>query len=124
MSLLSLLPVVGDILDKVIPDTNAAAAAKAKLVELQLNGELSALQGQLEINKEEAKSTSLWVAGWRPGAGWVCVAGLAYNFLLYPVVNGFGYPIKPIETDELLYLLGALLGVGSLRTVEKIKKVS
>lgn len=124
MNFLSLIPVVGDILDKVIPDVNAAKEAKAKLVELQQTGEFALLQGQLEVNKEEAKSPSLWVAGWRPGAGWVCVAALAYNFLVFPIVSGLGLPIKSIETGELMYLLGALLGVGSLRTVEKIKKVA
>ncbi len=119
-----LLMVIPSLLDKIFPDKTAADAAKAKLLELQMNGELQQIMGQLEINKEEAKSSNWFVAGWRPGAGWVCVVGLFYSFLIRPMAEGFGHPMPAIDTDALNALLFAMLGVAGLRTVEKIKQVS
>jgi len=95
------------------------------------------LQGQQEINKVEAASGSLFVAGWRPAVGWVCVAALVYQFLAYPMLvwcwaamqagdivpPGLASP-PMLETDSLYMLLFGLLGIGGLRTAEKIKGVA
>ena len=119
-----LIPVLGNVLDKIFPDKTKADEAKAKLIELQMSGELQQIMGQLEINKEEAKSASLFVAGWRPAVGWCCSLALAYQFLVRPISTGLGHEMPAIDVEALSTLLFALLGVAGLRTVEKIKGIA
>lgn len=130
-ALVSMLP---GILDKIIPDPAAAADAKLKALELAQRGELATLDADLrlmlaqaDINKAEA-STDLFRGGWRPACGWVCAAGLAYTFLLRPVLPwlaslaGADVQAMPeIDTDTLMVLLTGMLGLGGLRTVERIR---
>ena len=132
-----LIPAVTSLLDKVIPDPQAKAEAQLKMLEMAQKGELAALDadmklalGQLEVNKIEA-GTDLYRGGWRPGVGWVSVAGLAYQFLLQPilpwVVGLFGImvpPLPPIDIETLMVLLTGILGLGGFRTYEKVKKAS
>jgi len=122
------------LLDKIIPDPAAAADAKLKAIEPAQRGELAALDADLrlmlaqaDINKAEA-STDLFRGGWRPACGWVCAAGLAYTFLLRPVLPwlaslaGADVQAMPeIDTDTLMVLLTGMLGLGGLRTVERIR---
>ncbi len=123
MSLLSLLPVVGKILDKVIPDVNARAKAKIALEAAGQSGELDLLLGQLEINKIEAASSSLFVSGWRPAVGWVCASAMAYHFILSPFLDiWFVMPI--IKVEQLYPVLMGMLGLGGMRSFEKAKKVA
>ena len=119
-----LIPAVSSILDKVFPDKTEADKAKAKLLELQMNGELQQIVGQIDINKEEAKNQNLFVSGWRPSVGWVCSTALAYEYLIRPLLLTFGHPAATIEVDTLNTLLFALLGVAGLRTIDKIKGVA
>lgn len=132
--LLALLPAIGDILDKIFPDKTAAEAAKVRLVELAQQGELARLQAdtqlataQAEINKIEAASSSLWTSGWRPAVGWICALAVGFKFiggpLLFVIGQAVGHPVElpKIETEELWPLLLGLLGLGSLRTWEKVK---
>lgn len=84
---------------------------------------------QIDVNKEEAKSSNLFVAGWRPASGWICNVGLLYTFVLNPLLTwlsqNFGIlPPPGISFDALYVLLGSLLGVGTLRTVDKVKGVA
>ena len=90
--LLAILPVVGKLIDKLLPDPAAAAKAQLDLMKLAQDGELAWLAadvqlavGQMEINKEEAKDPSLFKSGWRPGVGWLCVAGFGYVTILRPL---------------------------------------
>ncbi len=92
-------------------------AYRLALKELELAG------GQIEVNKIEAASKSLFVSGWRPGVGWVCLLALAVNHLLLPIVNIFT-PIPQIDDSSLMAILIPLLGIGAYRTVEKIKGVA
>lgn len=93
------------------------------------------MQGQVELNRIEAAADGLFKSGWRPAVGWVCVAGLAYTYVLRPILPWcvqvacipFGYtsvlPVMPaIAMGDLLVLLGGLLGLGGMRSLEKIKK--
>ena len=135
MSLLALIPLIGDVLDKVLPDAAAAADAKFRLVELAQRGESELNQtakelalGQIEVNKAEAQSGKA-AALWRPGAGWVCVAGMGYTFLAQPLLSWMsavqGWPVPPpIATDTLMVLLTGMLGLGGFRSVEKVKGVA
>ena len=131
MSLLDFIPVIGKVLDRVIPDKGAAAEAKLKLLELQQSGELAKLsaetelaKGQLEINKIEAANANLFVSGWRPGVGWVCCLALVYQFFLRPALVTFGKPAPELPMGDLITILLGLLGLGTLRTVEKVKGVA
>ncbi len=123
----SLLSIGTKIIDRVIPDKTAAAQAQAELVKMQVSGELEQLAGQLEVNKVEAAHQSLFVAGWRPFIGWVCGAALAYQFVIRPIVTwavpSMGYTIAemPGLDDNLWELLTGMLGLGGLRTYEKVK---
>lgn len=134
LPLLALLPAVGDILDKIFPDKTAAEAAKVRLVELAQQGELARLQAdtqlatsQADTNKVEASSTRLFVAGWRPFVGWICGFAVAFKFiggpLIFMVGQATGYPVElpRIETEELWPLLLGMLGLGAMRSVEKVK---
>ena len=123
------IDLVGKIIDRVIPDRTQADKAKAELITMQTKGELDALMGQLEINKTEATSSSIFVAGWRPASGWICNVGLAYTFMLQPILSWAStivhIPVPPaIDTNTLMVLLGSLLGIGGLRTIDKIKGVA
>ena len=71
---------------------------------------------QAEITKIEAASNSIWKSGWRPAIGWVCALALSYHYIVYPISQGF------VQTDfaSLLPLVGAMLGIGGLRTYEKV----
>ena len=101
-----------------------------KLAELEaqvLQIEAQAMAAQTEINKIEAGHASLFVAGWRPAIGWVCATGLFYHYLgcslIQWIVAAFKLNIIPpaIETEGLLSIVFALLGLGTMRTFEKIK---
>lgn len=129
-----IIPAITQVLDKIIPDPQAAAEAKLKALELAQKGDLAALDaelrlalGQLEVNKAEA-TTDMFRGGWRPAVGWVCVVGLGYQFILQPVlpwvVALFGAQVPPlpaIDNETLMVLLTGMLGLGGLRTVERVK---
>lgn len=126
-----LIPVIGQLLDKILPDTEAANKAKADLLTLQAKGELDALLGQLEINKEEAKHQNLWVAGARPFILWTCGVAFGYATLLEPILRfaavvWFNYAgtFPEINSDLTMQVLLGLLGLGGLRTFEKTKGVA
>ena len=112
------------VIERLWPDPTAAAAAKLELLKLQQSGELAQITGQLEINKTEAANPSVFVSGWRPFIGWICGIGLAYQFLIYPILIAFVPHIVQLDMGTLITLLGGLLGLGTLRTVEKLNGVA
>lgn len=125
----ALLDVGGKLIDRVWPDPTAAANAKFELFKLQQSGELSAIAGQLEINKVEAANPNMFVSGWRPFVGWVCGIGLLYSFLGQPLLSWaasiYSLHVPPaLDMGTLITVLGGLLGLGSLRTIEKINGVA
>jgi len=123
------------IINRLFPDPAQAAAAQLELLKMQQNGELAQLAAetdlaklQLQVNVEEAKSTNWFVAGWRPFVGWTCGAGLVYVAVLEPLARfaakvAFGYSgeFPSISTDITLQVLLGMLGLGAMRSVEKIK---
>ncbi|MDY0974984.1 3TM-type holin [Massilia sp. CFBP9012] len=134
--LTALLPMLGNVFDRLFPDPAAAADAKVKVMEMAQRGELAQLDadlkmatGQMEVNKAEAQHQSIFVAGWRPAIGWVCAAAFAFKFVVGPTAAVLmavaGHPITLPEFDfsEMSTILLGMLGLGTLRTVEKIKKV-
>jgi hypothetical protein len=121
---------VTTVIDKIFPDANQAAMAKLELAKMQLKGDLDTIVGQLEINKVEAASPSVFVSGWRPFIGWVCGCSFAYKFVIGPVIQqisvayGYNWPSVDIDMEAMLYVLGGMLGLGGLRTYEKVKGVA
>lgn len=118
------------IISKIFPDPAQAAEAKLKLLELQQSGELSVMTSQTEINKVEAGNPTLFVSGWRPAIGWVCALALAYQYLIKPLltwggmVAGYNLPDMPGLDDNLWQLMLGMLGMGGLRTMEKMQGVA
>jgi len=112
------------VINKIWPD-------KTEQEKAELLAAVSLVQGQLEVNKVEAYSNSMFVAGWRPYIGWICGSALGYTYLLYPLltwVTTIWFPsITPpiLGNDGMLYeLLFGMLGMGALRTFEKVKGVA
>jgi hypothetical protein len=133
--LVALIPVLGNLLDKLIPDPQAAADAKIKLLEMTQRGELAALEfeksivdGQNVTNAAEAASGSLFRGGWRPAVGWICAAAFGVQFVLAPLlpwavkVIGAGDvpPIPQMNMELLLTVLLGMLGLGGMRTIERL----
>ena len=114
------------VLDKFIPDPEAKAKAES-----ELRGALLGIdKGQLAINAAEAASGSMFVGGWRPFIGWVCGAALAYTYLMVPLgmwiadATGFTMAPPPKLDANLWELMLGMLGMGGLRTYEKMKGVA
>ena len=110
-------------IDKIWPD-------KTEIEKAQLAAAVSIVQGQIDINKEEAKSQSVFVAGWRPSVGWVCSSALAFQFVIHPsavvIASYFGHTL-PATTgieNQLWELLTAMLGIGGMRSFDKLKGVN
>ena len=117
------------LISRIFPDPIQADQAKLELLKLQQSGDLAIMTAQTDINKVEASSSSLFVSGWRPAIGWVCALALAYQYLLKPLLMGF-LPMFNITLalpgldDNLWQLMMGMLGMGGLRTFEKIQGVA
>jgi len=123
-------PVTG-LLDKFIEDKDQKALLAHELATLADRQANEIALAQIEVNKAEAASGSLFKGGWRPFIGWVCGVAFAYHFVLQPLiifgvsVYGIEIPALPeFEMSTLLTVLGGLLGLGTLRTYEKSKGLS
>lgn len=121
------------VIDRVLPDPQAKAAAQYKVLELQQAGEFKQIEtdlqlalGQIEVNKIEASAPDLFRGGWRPAVGWSCVIGLLYTYLGQPLLSWasgiWNVPAPPsLDLGDLLILLGGMLGLGGMRTMERLK---
>jgi hypothetical protein len=118
---------VGKVIDKLFPDKTKAEELKASLKTLDLTQEFQGLMGQIQVNIEEAKSGKMFIAGWRPFIGWICGAGFAWSYVVGPLfywvssLAGHPTPIPTLSLDEMIPVLMGMLGLGGLRTFEKVK---
>jgi len=118
------------LISRIFPDPAQANQAKLELLKLQQSGDLATMTAQTDINKEEAKSSSLFVSGWRPAIGWVCALALAYQYLIRPLAGTVAsifeitIPVLPGLDDNLWQLMMGMLGMGGLRTFEKVQGVA
>jgi len=117
------------IIDRLFPDPTKKAEAELELLKMTQSGDLQVILAQLAINAKEAESSSVFVAGWRPFVGWICGGGLLYATIIHNLIEWIStiknWPLPPaVDTDTLIYVLGVLLGIGGLRTLEKIKGVA
>ncbi len=121
----SLGPKVLDIVSELIPDKDKAKRASEKITQSVLDHAQAIAMAQIQLNTQEAQHRSVFVAGWRPAVGWVCVLGLLIQFIILPLANGglqifgAGTVIPGIDMGPLLTLLTGMLGFGALRTYEK-----
>jgi hypothetical protein len=134
----ALLDIGGKVIDRLWPDPAQRDAAKLELFKLQQSGELAQLaadtdlaKAQIAVNAAEAASGNAYASSWRPTVGYTCVAGLGYTFLLQPLLPWiaavFGATVPPLpalDTNVLMTLLMGMLGIGGMRTAEKIKGVA
>ena len=126
----SLLPVVGDVLDRFFPNKEERAKAERE-IEAKLTAHLASIDlAQLEVNKQEASHRSLLVAGWRPFVGWTCGLALFYTYLVQPMATfmlaqtGHLIQLPPVDLSAMMPVLLGMLGLGGLRSFEKYKGVS
>lgn len=114
---------VTTVIDKIWPN-------KTEQEKAELSAAVAVVQGQIDINKAEAGSSSVFVAGWRPFIGWVCGAACAWNWIGLPmtkaclVIAGYKLDVSPADLTEMLPVLMGMLGLGALRTAEKFKGVA
>jgi hypothetical protein len=121
------------IIEKIWPDPAQRDAAKLELFKAQQAGEFKEMEQafelakkQIEVNAVEAANPSIFVSGWRPAVGWVCVSAYAYNYVAMPLIawgakwyDAAAPAMITLDTGELTTLLFGMLGIGALRTVEK-----
>ena len=125
----SLLPVATSIIDRVVPDKNAAKKAKLDMQKELTTAFNKANLAQIETNKIQAAHPSIFVSGARPAIMWICAFGLGWQFVFQPVavwvlaLSGTGVALPIIETEGLMSLTLALLGLGGMRSFEKSKGV-
>ena len=122
---------VSDILDKVIEDKDQKARLAHEIATMAERHAQELARGQIEINKEEAKSRNIFIAGWRPFVGWTCGLALFWHFLGLPVtlfITGWFNlqhpPLPEFDMQSLMTVLLGMLGLGGMRTFEKFKGVT
>jgi hypothetical protein len=134
----ALIPALSNVLDRAIPDPEQRAKAQLEMMKLQQEGAFKELDAELQvnlaqarINEAEAQQSDFFRGGWRPAAGWACVFGLGYEFMLRPllpwalaVAGAEGIPALPSLDDVLFELLFGMLGLGTLRTADRWKRAN
>ena len=125
----SLVGPISTLLDKSIADKDLREKLSHEIATMAERHSQEQVMAQIAVNQEEAKNNSLFVSGWRPAVGWTCCLGLAGNFILIPMGNfvmtltGSDILIPLIDVSTMMPVLLGMLGLGSMRTVEKIRKV-
>ena len=127
----TLMPIVTDVIGRFLPEDPQKRAAAEREINAALTENLAKIDlAQIEVNKVEAASRSLFVSGWRPCVGWVCAAALAYTYVLQPMFifilaqTGHLVEMPALDIAGLMPILMGLLGLGGLRSYEKVKGVA
>ena len=114
-------PVTG-LLDKFIEDKDKKNAIAFELSTMAEKHAQELAKGQLAVNQTEAAHKSLFVAGWRPAIGWICGFALLYSTIISPIL-GIWFTVPPVDSSLLTSVLMGMLGLGAMRTAEKVKGV-
>ena len=115
-------PVAG-LLDKVVPDKDVAAKLAHEIATMSEKHAQELSIAQLAVNKEESKG-NWFQSSWRPAVAWVCVVGMAINFLVSPLLSPLGIVVPQADTSVMMPVLMGMLGLGGLRSFEKTKGVT
>jgi len=118
----SLIAPVTGLLDKFIEDKDQKSALAHEIATLAQKQAHESALAQLEVNKVEAAHKSLFVSGWRPAVGWSCCFALVYSTILAPIL-GIWFTVPPVESSLLTTVLMGMLGLGAMRSAEKVKGV-
>ena len=132
-----LAELIRSVIGKIWPDPAAQAEAQLKLAMMVQTGDLAKLaaetdlvKAQIGVNNTEATTGSLYIAGWRPFIGWICGSALAYKFVCAPLLMAllafYGHPVQlpVLDFSEMMTVLLGMLGLGGMRTFEKLKGVA
>tara|TARA_B100000214_G_C23798116_1_gene549039 strand:- start:18 stop:401 length:384 start_codon:yes stop_codon:yes gene_type:complete len=114
---------VTSLLDKFIEDKDQKAALAHEIATMSEKHSQQALLAQLEINKAEAATGSLFIGGWRPCIGWICALGLLYNTIIVNIA-GIWVDVPEVDTTLLVPVMMGMLGLGAMRSYEKVNKVA
>ena len=126
----NLIQPVAGLLDKFIEDKDQKAMLAHEVATMAERHAQELAQAQLEVNKVEAAHKSLFVSGWRPAVGWCCVLGMFGNFIIIPLANFslalsmVDVSIPLIELETMMPVLMGMLGLGAMRSYEKVKQVA
>jgi hypothetical protein len=129
MDLTGVFGFLNTLVTRTIPDPTLKEQLRRELELAQLAADTDLAKAQAAINQTEAANPNLFVSGWRPFVGWVCGLGLAYAFLIKPIASPLiqkwsGVPMEALDVGTLLTLLFGMLGLGGMRTVEKLSGVA
>lgn len=116
----ALVPAVSGLLDKFIPDADIKQRLSHEISTMAEKHAQEIALAQIEVNKADAKG-NWFQSSWRPATAWVCVLGFLVNFLVSPLCAGFGIVIPQADTSTMLPVLMGMLGLGTMRTVERLK---
>jgi len=125
-----LIAPVTKLLDKFIPDADEKARLAFEISTLAEKQAHELAKAQIEVNRTEASSSSMFVAGWRPAVGWICAMGLGFNFICVPLgnfvlaLNESTIIIPALDVSEMMPVLMGMLGLGAYRTFEKTRGVA
>ena len=117
-----LIAPVTKILDKFIPDADTKQQIAHEIATMSEKHVHEIAKAQIEVNKIDAQG-NWFQAGWRPATAWVCVAGFAVNFLISPLSSPFGLVVPQADVSVMMPVLMGMLGLGGLRTLERVKGV-
>ena len=126
----ALIGPVSGLLDKFIEDKDQKNKLAHEIATMADKHSHEIATAQIEVNKEEAKSRSWWIAGWRPACGWICTLAMGYHFIIQPLlifflaIFGLKMDIPSFDMDTLMTVLLGMLGLGGLRSFEKHKKLT
>ena len=120
--LTSLIGPVTGLLDKFIEDKDKKNAIAFELSTMAEKHAQELAKGQLAVNQTEAAHKSLFVALWRPAIGWICGFALLYSTIISPIL-GIWFTVPPVDSSLLTSVLMGMLGLGAMRTAEKVKGV-
>jgi len=121
---------IASLLDKIIPDAVERDRLAHEIATMAERHAQELAKAQIEVNKEEAKSSSMFVAGWRPAVGWICATGMGFNFIIVPLggfvcaVAGVDISFPTLDLSEMMPVLMGMLGLGAMRSFEKTKGVA
>jgi len=119
----ALIGPVSGLLDKVIPDADERNRLAHEIATMGERHAQDLAMAQIEVNKADAKG-NWFQSSWRPATAWVCVVGFLVNFLISPLAAPFGIIVPQADTSTMLPVLMGMLGLGGLRSFEKVKKVN
>ena len=127
----TLLPSVMDVAGRFLPEDKQKRAEAEREIEAKLTESLANIDlANLKINEADAKSGNWFQSGWRPFIGWSCGFALAYTYVLQPILTfglaqaGYLIDLPAVNLGEMMPVLMGMLGLGGLRSWEKVKGVS